>query len=342
MDKLRVGLIGVGRPFQAEGATGFGMARAHAAGYVASEAAAIVAVADIKPENSKSFREAYPYERAYTDYRKMLAQEKLDMVSICTWPHQHAEMIAAAAEAGVKAVHCEKPVAPSWSQAKKVVQLCARRGLQLTFNHQRRFERPYRLIREMLKSGRIGQLQRMEMSCDNMFDWGTHWFDMMFFYNGQRPATSVLAQVDPSDGPTVFAIKHESAGISFVSFSNNVQGLMVTGAEPGWGAMQRLTGSEGVIELGASGWESVRVWSKGSAFWEEVDAKEPEGALDGSAKAVIDAIESLKTGREPELSARKALMATELIFATYESSRTGSSVEIPLAAEDAAIRAFAD
>lgn len=41
----------------------------------------------------------------YLDYREMLVEESLDIVSICTWPHLHPEMVLAAAIAGIKAIH---------------------------------------------------------------------------------------------------------------------------------------------------------------------------------------------------------------------------------------------
>jgi len=50
--------------------------------------------------------------------------------------------------------------------------------------------------------------------------------------------------------------------------------------------------------------------------------------------AVLDLIDCLKTGREPVLSGRKALQATELIFATYESSRRHARAYLPLEIED--------
>ena len=92
--------------------------------------------------------------------------------------------------------------------------------------------------------------------------------------------------------------------------------------------MNRLVGTEGVIEIGATGWDSLRVWSKDSPFWEEIDTtiEGPTGVI----AAVIDVVNALQEGREPELSARKALMATELIFATYESARRGERVNLPL------------
>jgi hypothetical protein len=50
--------------------------------------------------------------------------------------------------------------------------------------------------------------------------------------------------------------------------------------------------------------------------------------------SVLDLIDCLKTGREPVLSGRKALQATELIFATYESSRRRARIYLPLEIED--------
>jgi hypothetical protein len=48
-------------------------------------------------------------------------------------------------------------------------------------------------------------------------------------------------------------------------------------------------------------------------------------------------VDALKTSREPELAGRKALQATELIFATYESSRRRARVDLPLEIEDSSL-----
>ena len=58
---------------------------------------------------------------------------------------------------------------------------------------------------------------------------------------------------------------------------------------------------------------------------------------DDTVLSVLDLIGCLESGAEPRLSARKALQATELIFATYESSRRRSRVLLPLEAEDSAL-----
>lgn len=62
--------------------------------------------------------------------------------------------------------------------------------------------------------------------------------------------------------------------------------------------------------------------------------------MESVAKGVHDLIDALKTGREPELSGRKALQATELIFATYESSRRRARIDLPLDIEDSPLHAM--
>jgi hypothetical protein len=57
-------------------------------------------------------------------------------------------------------------------------------------------------------------------------------------------------------------------------------------------------------------------------------------------RAVLDLIDALKTGREPALSARRALQATEVMFATYESSRRRARVDLPLEIEDSPLDAM--
>lgn len=120
MAPYRVGIIGCGRPRGQEGSTGYGMSHSHAEGYEASPDAEIVALADINLDNARAFQSEHGGDQLYADYHEMLADANLDIVSICTWPHLHAKMVIAACEAGVKAVHCEKPMAPTWGEARRM------------------------------------------------------------------------------------------------------------------------------------------------------------------------------------------------------------------------------
>lgn len=334
MREIRVGIIGCGRARQQSGATGYGMAHAHAAGYEAHPRAHIVALADIKRENAEAFQAEHGGERIYADYREMLAQEQLDMVSVCLWPHLHAPAVIAAAEAGVNAIHCEKPMAPTFGEARAMLSACEAHGVQLTIDHQRRFAEPFRRARQLIASGQIGTLQRLEAACTNLFDWGTHWFDMLCYLNGDQPIEWVLGQIEGRGGKRVFGVPVEGQGLSQFRCVNGVLGLLVTGVDHALGGADiRAIGTEGVIEVRNEP-QPLRVWSRGSDDWQVVATNGGFHRMDLVRLAVLDALDCLETGREPELSGAKALRATELIFATYESSRRRGRVDLPLDVDD--------
>lgn len=339
MPAYRVGIIGTGKPWRSTGATGFGMGHAHAEGYKVAPEARLVALADLSLENAQAFQERHGGDAIYQDYRDMLAKEQLDIVSICTWPHLHAEMVIACAEAGVRAVHCEKPMAPTFGEAKRMVAACEASGTQLTFNHQRRFGTPFQKARALLREGAVGPLCRIEATCGNMFDWGTHWFDMLFFFNDETPVEWVIGQIDTRGAEKVFGVTVEGQGISQFKFRNDVYGLLLTGVSSPEPLVIRLIGDDGVIELGHSNAAPLRVLGRNG--WQIIEGME-EG-LHGNechARTIRDLIDALSTGREPEVSARRALQTTELIFATYESSRRRGRVDLPLTIEDSPLMAM--
>ena len=341
MSKFKVGIIGTGLRRSEPGATGYGMAHAHAAGYETSPDAEIVAIADIHEGHLKAFQDEHNVPRGYLSADEMFANEELDIVSICLWPHLHAPMTIKTAGAGVKAIHCEKPMALTYGEAKAMVQACVKNNVVLTFNHQRRFGAPFCKARELLKSGSIGELERLEAFTSNLYDWGTHWFDMLFFYNDEEPVDWVIGQLDARGGHPIFGVALEGQGLSLFRYKNGVMGMMVTGSRDilgglkGAGCANRLIGSDGVIEVGFNGGQGLRLRSVlTGGKWENVDVDGGMHGLDLVSLAVLDLIDALKTGREPELSGRKALQATELIFASYESSRRRARIDLPLDVED--------
>jgi hypothetical protein len=76
--------------------------------------------------------------------------------------------------------------------------------------------------------------------------------------------------------------------------------------------------------------------------WQAIEVGERDAYVETNIDNVADLVEALKTEREPECSARKALQATEIIFATYESSRRRGRVDLPLDIEDSPLQAMLD
>jgi predicted dehydrogenase len=190
-----------------------------------------------------------------------------------------------------------------------------------------------------LDEGLLGDVQLLEMPTVNLFDWGTHWFDMMFFYNNQVPAVSVLGQVEPTGGGSVFGVKLEGKAISQIEFENGVHAIAPTGKTLKWHVQNRITGTKGRIEIGATGWDSFRIWTEGQSQWQDVSEWDYPAGSTAIGRGIRDLAESLEAGTEPQLAGRKALMATELIFATYESSRQAKLIHLPLEVEDSEVLA---
>ena len=326
--KPQIGIVGCGRPEK-------GQARGHVRGYL-DAGAQVVALCDIAPENAGALRDSFDLSaHIYTDWDAMFAAQKLDMISICLWPHLHAPVVIAAAQSGnVRAIHCEKPVAPTWSAAQEMVEVCAERGVQLTFNHQRRFNANFQLAHQMIDAGDIGDLQGMEAYCPDLFDWGTHWFDMMFYFNGETPIEWVLGQVETRDATTIFGVPIERFGMAHFEAANGVRGTLVGGqGDEFWNGLRiRVSGTKGTLEVGQARHKDgfgLRILNDGSG-WRGIEVPAENTGDDAYPRMMAELLGCLESGAKSILDAQNALRATELIFATYQSARLRQRVELPL------------
>ena len=349
-ETYRVAIIGCGA--RGAGRTGAARAHEHWRAYAATGRCRLAALADIRRENAEGFAAEHGDPASppavYEDYAAMLREVRPDLVSVCTWPSLHVPMVIAAAEAGARGIHCEKPLSTTWGEARRMVEAAQRARTPLIFTHQRRFEPQFRAARRLLRAGAIGRLLRMEGTCANMFDWGTHWFDMFHFYNDEQPARWVMAQIDTREVRQVFGAPVEGQGLSLVHFANDVQGLLITGEGRPFPEVNRLVGTRGVIEVQMPGedgkWIPVRLRGEGDGDWRvpEIAAEDRPGPAGAVAAATEDLLGCLERGGEPELSDARALRATELIFATYESARRGGRIDLPLQADDASLTAVVE
>jgi predicted dehydrogenase len=324
------------------------MAGAHAEGYKSLPNCQIVALCDLERERADAFNheKAGGTATVYTDYLTMLAEANLDMVSVCVWPDLHAPIVidVAGAGAGVKAIHCEKPMAATWGESRRMNQVCRDQGVQLTFNHQRRFLDTFQSARRLAAEGAIGELKRMEGACGDMIDWGTHWLDMFGFYNNESPGEWVMAQVDVRKQRLVFGVPVESQGICSIKYRNGVYGLLYTGEGSAdiVGCANRLIGSEGVIEVRNDA-PNVRIRTIGDADWRTVETTEGLHGSAANTRSVVDAVTSFLEGRKPLLSSENAIQSTEIIFAAYESARRRGRIDLPLTdIDDSPLRSMID
>jgi len=338
MTTFDVAFVGTGANPDEPSVEGFAMAYQHAEAYEQLDDCRLVGCADIVEENAAAFAETFdiPAEGVFTDHEEMLAAEKPDIVSICTPPATHADLVVETAESGVvDAIHCEKPMSLTWGGSRRMAETCKREGVQLTFNHMRRFGDPFRVAKERLDDGAIGDLRRIEYSWGNFYDNGTHAVDMCNYFNDEHSATWVIGQLDYQEEDIRFGTHNEKQVRACWEYDNGVYGMAATGPAEGvadgdW----RLTGSDGFMDVHLTDKLAVNVYSSDPDACEELDFEEMAPGTSCINRAIADIVDALDTGRQSELDAENALNATEIIFAGYESARRRGRVDLPLDIDD--------
>lgn len=356
-----VAIVGTGANPDNPNSDGFAMAYRHARAYERLDNCRLVACADIITENAREFADVFdiPAGNVYEDYEQMLTEVEPDIVSVCVPPVVHADIVLGCARSDVvKAIHCEKPMAKTWDECREMVRVCDEHGVQLSFNHQRRFGGPFRKAKELLDDGEIGQLKRIDVGGPNLYDYGSHLFDMCGYFTDQTPAEWVMAQIDYSEENLQFGVHNENNAIAQWRYEDGVFGTASTGDDSTMDCEMRLVGSEGTIEIGVDDGTALRMRTDGGWKTQDTNGDGVHGPTTGRVgnavklagerfsflptdrllptapsfidRAIEDIVAALDEGRTPELAAENALQGTELIFACWESARRRGRVDLPL------------
>lgn len=90
----------------------------------------MTAVCDIDASRAAAAGERFGIPRQYAEIREMLDAERPDFLDVITPPESHLEICRAAAERGVHVI-CQKPLAPTFAEAREIVALCEAAGIRL-------------------------------------------------------------------------------------------------------------------------------------------------------------------------------------------------------------------
>jgi len=152
-DGVRLAGIGVG----GRGAYDLGVA-------AKAERTEVVAVADVYAPRLAEIKEKLaPAGQAYKDYRELLDRKDIDAVIIGSPDHWHFQMIIDAVRAG-KDVYCEKPVSHSIEEGEKLVAAVADSKQVIQIGYQQRSWPHYQAARELVTSGRLGEIPLIQTS----------------------------------------------------------------------------------------------------------------------------------------------------------------------------------
>jgi len=214
----------------------------------------------------------------YADWRALVADPQIDIVSIVTPPHLHAEMAIAALQAG-KHVICEKPMALNVAEAEAMLAAAQAAPNQLAIiDHELRFHPQRTHLRRLLREGYVGDLLTIQLErlgserLNPALPWtwlndaergggmlgavGSHLLDLARWLVGRVASLTAQLQIghhlrqDPATQTPRDVTADDHAHL-MLRFTNQVQGaLTVSGIVPGgYGLTLTVVGTEGALRL---------------------------------------------------------------------------------------------
>ena len=342
---INVGVIGCGKIAQVR----------HLPEYAKNEQCKIVAVYDLNQVRAKEIAEEYGAVACET-YEQLLEMQDLDAVSVCVANSAHAEISIAALLAG-KHVLCEKPMATTLEDCKRMVKTADRQGKFLMIGQNQRLAKAHQYAHELVADGAIGQIlsfktefshagpetwsidpgsnvwffDKQKAALGVMADLGIHKTDLIQYIIGRRieRVSAVLTTLDKryADGKLIgvddnvvciYQMDGGSIGTMMASWTN-------------YGAENNSTvlyGTEGVLHIYEDPTFSLILEKKsGEKISYALDKIQTNDSQNKSG--IIDLwIESLERNIQPEISGKSVLNAMCAVFAAIESARTGKQINI--------------
>ncbi|RPI27431.1 MAG: gfo/Idh/MocA family oxidoreductase [Acidobacteria bacterium] len=162
--KVKVGIIG--SQFEAD---------IHAASFqIMPEEAEVVAVCSPTPGHPEALAKRYGIPRVFHDYREMLQDREIEMVTVAAPNSLHAEMTNAIARSG-KHIVCEKPLCMTLEDADQMIEVCRANGVLLMYAEELFFTPKYVKAKEMADQGAFGKVYLVKQS-EKHFGPHASWF----------------------------------------------------------------------------------------------------------------------------------------------------------------------
>ena len=343
--KIRIGIIGCG-----------GIAKAtHIPSYLKIPEVEVVACADVVKEKAIKVSKTFNIPHWYTDYKKMLEEENLDGVSVCTPNAFHKEHTIESIRAGAN-VLVEKPMATSIKDAVEMVKAAKKYNKVLVVGFQNRFHPRTLFLKKITKSGELGEIYyarvkyirrrgipgwgvfiKKELQGGGaLIDVGVHALDLALYLLGFPKPISATGKIYTKFGrnsevakrggwdPKEFTV--EDLAVGFVRFEGDLSMVI----EASW-ALNIKDNEENVQLFG----------SKGGAQFNPLELyKEVNGILLNESPIitknvntqymkVLKFVDSIKVGKPLYASGEEALVTQIIINTIYKSAETGKEEKVP-------------
>lgn len=320
--------------------------------------AQVVAVYARSAEKARSFAEQHGIAQYYTDIDEIIDKSGCDVVDICLPNYVHYEPCIKAAKSG-KHVIVEKPIALTLEQADEMIAACKSAGKKLMYAEELCFAPKYERVRELVNSGAVGDIYMIKQAEKHsgphsrwfyeedfagggvMMDMGCHALAWMRWILGGNPK---IKSVYASMSTVMHDTNCDDNTVTLVEFENGVLGI----AEDSWA---KHGGMDDRIEVyGNKGVSYADLFRGNSALTYSLEgygyAMEKAGSTKGWSFTVFEEafnqgyphelnhfIKCVREDLEPKVTGEDGRAVLEMIYAAYESARTGKKVPLPFYAK---------
>ena len=332
-DTIRIAVLGAGR-----------IGRVHAENLAyAVPGAKLVAVADPNREAAEACAQACHVSRAHGDPRRVLEDDNIDAVVICSATGCHADQIEAAADAG-KHVFCEKPIDLDLARIDRALARVASQGIKLQVGFNRRFDPGFRRARELVAAGELGTPELVRITSRDpapppaeyvkasgglFLDMTIHDLDMARWIIGSE-VTQIHAMASVLVDPAIGEAGDVDTAVLSLRYATGALGTIDNSRRAVYGYDQRVEvfGSEGCVVVGnetasravLSNRDGVRSELPLHFFVERYQA--------AYVAEMQHFVMCLRRGRQPSVTGVDGRMPVVLALAAQRSRLEGRPVEL--------------
>ena len=240
--KVKIAVIGTGR-----------MGSVHARNIVRQiPEAELVAVCDIRLEVAQAVADELGIQRVVMDYHDLLDDKDIEAILIASSTNTHAFIMKDVAAAG-KHIFCEKPLALDLNDIDDALRAVAQAGVKLQVGFNRRFDRSYQRVHEIVTSGEIGRpcilritnrdpdfpsMDFLRVSGGIFLDLAIHDFDMIRFQLGE--VEEIYAMGGVLVNPELNEFGDIDTDVVVLRFTNGALGTIDNSRKAVYGYDQRL------------------------------------------------------------------------------------------------------
>ena len=322
----------------------------------------VAGVTSQNPREARRFADAHGV-RAYGDLAEALADDAVQVVTVCTPSGAHLEPAVAAAAAG-RHVVVEKPLEVTSERARAIIDATDRAGVKLATIFMGRFADAHRHLKEAIDAGRFGRL----LQADGFVKWyrsqayydsaawrgtwaldgggalmnqGIHQIDLLLWLMG--PVDEVFAYAETLNHER---LEVEDTLVAVMRYRNGALGTFAaaTSLYPGRPKALDVHGTSGTVTIRD---DRIVAWDLPDATDEEraAVAASASGAASGTfadpmamsfenhRRQLEDFVHALETDGTPAIDGPEGLRSLELVEAIYRSVREGRPVRLPGAPE---------